>query len=86
MKADKILQAVLSGRNDHSIRFDDLRYLLDYLGFDLNRITGSHHIYSYKNIAELIDLQPDKKDHSKAKSYQVKQVRAFIKNYSEVLK
>jgi hypothetical protein len=35
-------------------------------------------------IVELIDLQPDKKDHSKAKIYQVQQVRNFIEKYMEV--
>lgn len=86
MKAEKILKEVLSGKSDHSIRFDDLRYLLEYLGFDLRRISGSHHIYSFEDVVELIDIQPDKNDHSKAKSYQVKQVRRFIYNHQEVLK
>lgn len=37
----------------------------------------------YPGVAELIDLQPDKKDHSKAKKYQV---RKFIEKYLEVQK
>lgn len=48
--------------------------------------SGSHHIFSYRDVIQLMDLQPDKKDHSKAKAYQVKQVRRFINQYMEVEK
>ena len=47
---------------------------------------SGHRVYSYPGVAELIDLQPDKKDHSKAKKYQVRQVRKFIEKYLEVYK
>lgn len=83
-KHDKILQDVLSGRSDGNINFNDLCRLLEHLGLSLERIAGSHHIFAYKNVPELVDLQPDKKDHSKAKIYQVKQVRKFIEKYLEV--
>ncbi len=83
-KYEKILQDVLSGQKDGNINFNELCRLLENLGCKLERISGSHHIFSYKNVAELVDLQPDKRDHSKAKIYQVKQVRNFIKNYIEV--
>lgn len=83
-KYEKILADVLSGCRDGNINFSDLCYLLEKIGFHLNRISGSHHIFSYGKIAELIDLQPDKKDHSKAKKYQVRQVRQFILKYLEV--
>lgn len=82
-KYEKILQDVLNGRKDGNINFNDLCNLLENLGLNLERIAGSHHIFSYKSVPELIDLQPDKKDHSKAKSYQVKQVRKFIEKYLE---
>lgn len=81
---EKLLQSVLSGKQDQNIKFDDLGKLLQSSGFTLERISGSHHIYSYPGIIELIDLQPDKRDHSKAKPYQVKQVRNFFKRYLEV--
>lgn len=82
-KHEKTLSDVMSGRGDGNIRFADLCGLLENLGFVLERISGSHHIYSYEGVMELIDLQPDKKDHSKAKKYQVKQVRDFIRRYVE---
>ena len=80
-KHDKTLQDVLSEKKDNNIRFSDLQGLLEYMGLKLERVSGSHHIYSLDGVLELVDIQPDKKDHSKAKCYQVKQVRSFIKKY-----
>jgi virulence-associated protein VapD len=76
-KINKILLKVLSGSSDSNISFDDLKSILNHLGFD-ERIKSSHHIYSKENIDEIINLQPNG---SKAKSYQVKQVRNIILKY-----
>ena len=76
-KFNKILLKVLSGNSDSNISFDDLKSILNHLGFD-ERIKSSHHIYSKENIDEIINLQPSG---SKAKSYQVKQVRNTILKY-----
>jgi virulence-associated protein VapD len=76
-KFNKILLKVLSGNSDSNISFDDLKSILNHLGFD-ERIKSSHHIYSKENIDEIINLQPSG---SKAKSYQVKQVRNIILKY-----
>lgn len=83
-KHDKVLQDIMSGKRDSNIGFNDLCNLLENLGMKLERISGSHHIFSYPGVVELVDLQPDKKDHSKAKKYQVRQVRNFLKNHLEV--
>ncbi len=77
-KLSKILQAVLSGRQDQNVRFTDLCKLVLALGFD-ERIRGDHHIYTRDDIAEIINLQP-RRD-GKAKPYQVKQARAIITAY-----
>lgn len=74
----KILQAVLSGRQDQNIRFTDLGKLLTVLSFD-ERIKGDHHIFTRPDVEEIINLQP-RRD-GKAKAYQVKQVRAIITKY-----
>ncbi|MBI3162408.1 MAG: type II toxin-antitoxin system HicA family toxin [Chloroflexi bacterium] len=76
-KFDKTLEKVLRGVSDANIDFDDLRQLLDGLGFQ-ERIRGSHHIYSKDGVIEIINLQPKG---SKAKPYQVKQVRTLIVKY-----
>ncbi len=75
-KADKIMQRILSGASDTSIPFKALCYLLNRLDFE-ERIRGDHHIFTRVDVEEIINLQPIG---SKAKSYQIKQVRnLFIK-------
>jgi hypothetical protein len=74
----KILQKVLTGLSDRSIRFNELRSLILSLGFD-ERIKGDHHIFAKTGVAEIINLQPLKD--GKAKAYQVKQVRSMILRY-----
>jgi len=76
-KFDKILEKVLRGAADANIDFQDLRQLLNELGFQ-ERIRGSHHIYSKDGVIEIINLQLKG---SKAKPYQVKQVRNLILKY-----
>lgn len=51
--------------------------LLSKLGFD-QRAQGSHHIFRKAGIEEKINLQ---RDGSKAKVYQVRQVRTLILKY-----
>ncbi len=76
-KQEKTLERVLSRRSDANIRFEDLRGLLLSLGFS-ERSEGSHHMFVKSGIEEQINLQ---REGSKAKSYQVKQVRAVILKY-----
>lgn len=73
----KLLLQILQGGSDASINFDDIRHLLHRLGFE-ERIRGSHHVFRKQEVEERINLQ---KDGSKAKAYQVRQVRAVIQNY-----
>lgn len=76
-KLEKILAPILRGTSDANIEFDELRGLLRRLGFD-ERIKGSHHIFWKENIVEILNLQSKG---SKAKPYQVKQVRNIILKY-----
>jgi len=48
------------------------------LGFE-KRIRGSHHIFAKEGIEEILNIQPKG---SKAKNYQVKQVREVILKYN----
>ena len=68
---------VLRGTSDANVRFGDLRRLLDTLGFD-ERIKGGHHIFTREGVEEIINIQPRG---SKAKPYQVRQVRQLITRY-----
>jgi len=73
----KLLQQILRGGSDANIRFDDLRDLLLSLGF-VERTRGSHHVFARPGIEDLVNLQ---RDGSKAKPYQVRQVRSVITRY-----
>ena len=76
-KYGKLVQKVLSGRQDTSILFSEAVGLLQALGFSM-RIKGSHHIFTSDGIDEIINIQPDG---SKAKAYQVKQMRGIMLKY-----
>jgi virulence-associated protein VapD len=77
-KYEKILLKILQGSADTNISFDDLRTVLKRLGFE-ERIRGSHHIFRKQGILDKIVLQ---RDGSKAKAYQVHQVRNVIVKYN----
>lgn len=76
-KQDKLRNQILSGASDENISFLDLRNLLKRLGFE-ERIRGDHHILTRDGVNEIINVQPKG---SKAKPYQVRQVRALIVKY-----
>ena len=76
-KYDKLLIQVLRGASDANIPFDGLCGLMRNLGFD-ERIRGSHHIFTKEGVEEIANLQPIG---SRAKAYQVKQVRGIILKY-----
>ncbi|MBR5375743.1 MAG: type II toxin-antitoxin system HicA family toxin [Lachnospiraceae bacterium] len=73
-KYNRILIEVLSGQKDNNINFNDLCNLLEKLGGDC-RIRGDHHIFSFKNLPDNINIQPKG---NKAKAYQIKQIRQFL--------
>ena len=76
-KIDKLIFKILRGESDSNISFEELRLLLIRLGFEV-RIKGSHHIYRKEGIEEKINIQTDG---SKAKPYQVRQVRNILIKY-----
>jgi predicted RNA binding protein YcfA (HicA-like mRNA interferase family) len=75
-KHQKLRQKILNGKSDANISFNDLRGFLLELGF-VERIKGSHHSFRKDGVDEKPNLQWDG---SKAKSYQVKQIRQILKN------
>ena len=76
-KFDKLLLKLVFGTSDKNFDFSDLVKILLSLGFQV-RINGSHHIFTKEEVAEIINIQPQ---NSKAKPYQVKQVRELIIKY-----
>ena len=76
-KYEKLLFKVLRGTSDANISFNDLCGLVKRFGFE-ERSRGSHHVFRKEGVEEKINLQ---RDDDKAKSYQVRQVRALILKY-----
>lgn len=76
-KFENVLAAILRGTSDNNIAFAELRYALEELGFEV-RVKGDHFIYEKQGIAEIVNVQPLG---SKAKAYQVEQVRMLILRY-----
>jgi hypothetical protein len=74
---DKVLEKVLSGTSDANINFTSFCNLITKLGF-VERIKGDHFIYAKEGVDEILNIQPK---NSKAKPYQVKQVRSIIVKY-----
>lgn len=74
---EKLLLSILSGTRDKGLLFSDLQAILERLGFQC-RIRGDHFIYTRDDVEEIINIQPAG---SKAKPYQVKQVRNIILKY-----
>jgi len=76
-KYDKLLVQILRGTADANVPFEELCRLLEKLGFE-GRTRGSHHIFRKGDVVEKINLQ---RDGSKAKVYQVRQVRVVLLKY-----
>lgn len=76
-KYDRLIQRIVRGTSDANIAFADLRNLLLHFGFN-ERIRGDHHIFTKHGVEEILNLQPKG---SKAKPYQVKQVRNVLVRY-----
>ena len=74
---EKVLFQILRGTSDANIRFEELCNLLIRLGFE-RRTKGSHNIFRKAGVVDKINLQ---REGSKAKPYQVRQVRDVIVKY-----
>jgi predicted RNA binding protein YcfA (HicA-like mRNA interferase family) len=77
MSIAKTIERLLRGQSDASIRFEELCHLLQAKGFRM-RVSGSHHIFTQPGVLERINLQ---REGSKAKPYQVRQVRKILAQY-----
>ena len=53
--------------------------IVEGFGFELGRLSGSHHIFSHPELSEIVNLQ---NVGGKAKGYQVKQFIALIEKYN----
>lgn len=76
-KYAKLREQILGGSADSNIPFAALRQLLKRLNF-AERVRGDHYIYTRADIVEIVNIQPIG---SKAKAYQVKQIRNIMVKY-----
>jgi predicted RNA binding protein YcfA (HicA-like mRNA interferase family) len=76
-KKRKLIQKLLSGSKN--IRFSEAQSAIEAFGFQLARISGSHHIYSHPAVPELINLQ---NVNGMAKPYQIKQFLEIVERYN----
>ncbi|MCH9019704.1 MAG: type II toxin-antitoxin system HicA family toxin [Proteobacteria bacterium] len=67
MKPEKLLERLAAG-SFHNVAFADLCRLAEALGFRLDRVRGSHHLYVHLRAPGRLDLQDRK---GKAKPYQI---------------
>jgi len=81
MNRHKLLKRISSG-DVRNVSFSDLVRLVEGLGFELTRITGSHHVFVHPNISELVNLQDVK---GQAKPYQVRQLLKLVERYNLTL-
>ena len=71
---ERQLERLRDPQRDASWNFTKLCQLLQRLGFEM-RISGSHHFFRKPDVAEAINLQPQR---GKAKPYQVRQARKVL--------
>jgi predicted RNA binding protein YcfA (HicA-like mRNA interferase family) len=72
----KTIESVKQG--GRNIAFRDLQGLLEKLGFRLNRVSGSHHIYVHARVPRPMNVQAVGKD---AKPYQIRQLKDMIEQF-----
>lgn len=80
-KREKLYQHIVMRRGDANVSFSGLSGLVERLGFSC-RIKGDHHIFWMDGVEEILNLQPKG---TKAKAYQVAQVRDVILKYKLTL-
>jgi predicted RNA binding protein YcfA (HicA-like mRNA interferase family) len=82
MNERKLLMGLARGAVTN-VAFADLCGLAEALGFELRRVSGSHHVFAHPDIPQLINLQSL---HVQAKPYQVRQLLRLVERYDLRLK
>ena len=77
MKKKKLLGKILT--NQQNIRFSDMIGLVEAFGFQLDRVSGGHHIFIHLSLNELVNLQ---NVNGQAKPYQVRQFLKLVEKYN----
>jgi len=80
MNSRKLLRKALD--NPQGLRFAEALKLARAFGFQLDRISGSHHIFKRAGIPELVNLQNVR---GMAKPYQVRQLLKLVEMHNLTL-
>jgi predicted RNA binding protein YcfA (HicA-like mRNA interferase family) len=76
-KKAKPLEKILAGSKN--IRFDEFTALLEAFGFELKRISGSHHVFRHPDVPDVFSVQPDQ--NKQTKPYQIKKLLKMVEEY-----
>jgi hypothetical protein len=82
MNERKLLMRLARGTVSN-VAFADLCNLAEALGFELRRVSGSHHVFAHPDVPQLINLQSLR---GQAKPYQVRQLVRLVERYDLRLK
>jgi predicted RNA binding protein YcfA (HicA-like mRNA interferase family) len=74
----KLLEKLLQG-HVQNISFKDFHNLVLGFGFSLDRIAGSHHLFTREDIPDIVNLQEQR---GEAKPYQVREFVRLIERYN----
>jgi predicted RNA binding protein YcfA (HicA-like mRNA interferase family) len=77
MKPAPLLRRLAQGELAN-VRFADAQRLAEALGFELDRVRGSHHIYRHPGTGERINLQARG---GQAKPYQLRQLLDLVERH-----
>ena len=62
-----------------NVSYSDMTRLLEAFGFELQRTSGSHHVYAHREVRELLNLQDVG---GQAKPYQIRQFLRLVERYA----
>ena len=77
----RLLERIVRG-DVANIDFADAQKLLERLGFEELRVSGSHHVYGRTGISEQLNLQDRR---GQAKPYQLRQLATLVRRYNLTL-
>ena len=77
MKPERLLQRLASGELSN-VRFEDFTRLVESVGFEVSRVSGSHHVFVHPQSREILSLQ---NACGEAKPYQIRQFLRLMEKY-----
>lgn len=79
----KALLVRLARGEPANVSFTDAEHLARALGFTLDRVRGSHHIYRHAQVGARLNLQPGPR--GDAKPYQLRQLLQVVERHALAL-